>query len=86
MHEVRVWNVALKQSDLEEHTKNFESVSFQGSTATDMVFSTDNAATYGSLSAHYKLKENVVLTNPIPPLCSKQLGIHAHWPIFLDET
>ena len=64
MHEVRVWNVALKQSDLEEHTKNFESVSFQGSTATDMVFSTDNAATYGSLSAHYKLKENVVLTNP----------------------
>ena len=64
MHEVRVWNVALKQVDLEEHTKNFESVSFQGSTATDMIFSTDNAATYGSLSAHYKLKENMVLTNP----------------------
>ena len=64
MHEVRVWNVALKQVDLEEHTKNFESVSFQGSTATDMIFSTDNAATYGSLSAHYKLKENMVLQNP----------------------
>ena len=64
MHEVRVWDVALKQVDLEEHTKNFESVSFQGSTATDTYAGISNAATYGSLSAHYKLKENIVLTNP----------------------
>ena len=64
MHEVRVWNVALKQVDLEEHTKNFESVSFQGSTATDTYAGISNAATYSSLSAHYKLKENMVLQNP----------------------
>tara|TARA_R110002072_G_scaffold13980_11_gene58320 strand:+ start:2865 stop:6233 length:3369 start_codon:yes stop_codon:yes gene_type:complete len=64
MHEVRVWKVALKQTDLEEHAKNFESVSFQGSTATDTVNSVNNAATYSSLSAHYKLREDVVLTNP----------------------
>ena len=64
MHEVRVWDVALKQVDLEEHTKNFESVSFQGSTATDTYAGINNAATYSSLSAHYKLKENIVLTNP----------------------
>ena len=64
MHEVRVWKVALGQTDLEEHAKNFESVSFQGSTGVDTVNSVSNAATYGSLSAHYKLREDVVLANP----------------------
>ena len=53
IHEVRGWNVPLEETDLKEHTRNFQSVSFQGSTAS-------NAATYASLSAHYKLKENIV--------------------------
>lgn len=53
MHEVRVWNVALEEEDLKEHTRNFESISFSNSTAS-------NSATWGSLKAHYKLKENVV--------------------------
>ena len=54
-HEVRVWNVALEEEDLKEHTRNFESVSFNNSTA-------NNSATFGSLIAHYRLKENIVLT------------------------
>ena len=55
IHEVRVWDVALDEADLKEHTRNFQSISFIHSTAS-------NSATYGSLQAHYKLKENVVLT------------------------
>ena len=62
IHQVRRWNVALKDEDLKQHTRNFESVSFQSSTGTDIVNSVDNRAYYGSLSAHYKLKENMVLT------------------------
>jgi len=62
IHQVRRWNVALKDEDLKQHTRNFESVSFQSSTGVDIVNSVDNKATYGSLSAHYKLKENMVLT------------------------
>ena len=61
IHQVRRWNVALKEDDLKEHAKNFESVSFQSSTATDMINSKDNKAQFGSLSANYKLKENVIL-------------------------
>lgn len=62
IHQVRRWNVALKDEDIKQHTRNFESVSFQSSTGVDIVNSVDNKATYGSLSAHYKLKENMVLT------------------------
>ena len=62
IHQVRRWNVALKDEDLKQHTRNFESISFQSSTGTDIVNSVDNRAYYGSLSAHYKLKENMVLT------------------------
>jgi hypothetical protein len=55
MHEVRVWKNALSQLDIEEHTRNFQSISFQGSTGSSY------NANWGSLSAHWKLKENVVL-------------------------
>ena len=61
IHQVRRWNVALKEDDLKEHAKNFESVSFQSSTATDMINAKDNKAHFGSLSAHYQLKEDVIL-------------------------
>jgi len=61
IHQVRRWNVALKDDDLKEHAKNFESVSFQSSTATDMINLKDNKAHFGSLSANYQLKENVIL-------------------------
>jgi len=55
MQEIRVWNVALEEEDLKEHCRNFQSIDFQNSTAS-------NSATYGSLRAHYRLKENHVLT------------------------
>ena len=61
IHQVRRWNVALKEDDLKEHAKNFESVSFQSSTAADMINLKDNKAHFGSLSANYQLKENVIL-------------------------
>ena len=61
MHEVRRWNVALKEEDLKGHVSNFESTSFQSSTADDMIGSTNNKAHFGSLSAHYKLREDVIL-------------------------
>ena len=61
IHQVRRWNVALKEDDLKEHAKNFESVSFQSSTATDMINAKDNKAHFGSISAHYQLKEDVIL-------------------------
>jgi hypothetical protein len=56
IHEVRAWDVPLAIEDMREHTRNFESTSFIHSTASP------RNATYGSLSAHYKLKENTVLT------------------------
>ena len=91
MHEVRSWHdVALQDEDLFEHTRNFESISFQNSTGavehfragnrgilaedSDFIITEDdeylqteiptpsNKANFSSLSAHYKLKENVVLT------------------------
>ena len=55
IHEVRSWNVSLSFLDMEEHTRNFESISFQNSTGSP------RNATYSSLSAHYKLRENMVL-------------------------
>ena len=55
IHEVRSWSVALEEEDLKEHTKNFQSISFNNSTAS-------NSATFGSLRSYYKLKENVILT------------------------
>ena len=63
MHEVRTWhNVALQDDDLFEHTRNFESVSFQNSTGSVDTVGLTNKANFSSLSAHYKLRENVVLT------------------------
>jgi len=55
MHEVRSWTVPLEEEDLKEHTRNWESTSFINSTGA-------NAAGYGSLSGHWKLRENRVLT------------------------
>jgi hypothetical protein len=63
MHEVRTWhNVALQDEDLFEQTRNFESVSFQNSTGSVNTVGITNKANFSSLSAHYKLRENVVLT------------------------
>ena len=63
MHEVRTWhNVALQDEDLFEQTRNFESVSFQNSTGALDTVGMTNKANFSSLSAHYKLRENVVLT------------------------
>ena len=56
IHEVRSWNVSLHEEDIKEHTRNFQSISFNNSTAT-------NSATWASLSGHWKLKENYVLTS-----------------------
>ena len=62
MHEVRTWHeVALQNDDLFDHTRNFESVSFQNSTGAVNTVGITNKANYSSLSAHYKLRENVVL-------------------------
>ncbi len=92
MHEVRIWDdVALQDEDLFEHTRNFESISFQNSTgsletvgagvagnrgilseAGSFITAENddylvkevgvlNFANFSSLSAHYKLRENVVL-------------------------
>jgi len=55
IHEVRSWTVPLEEEDLKEHVRNFESISFINSTAS-------NGAGYGSLSAHWKLKEDIILT------------------------
>ena len=63
MHEVRAWHeVALQDEDLFEQTRNFESVSFQNSTGSVNTVGLTNKANFSSLSAHYKLRENVVLT------------------------
>ena len=63
MHEVRAWHdVALQTEDLYEHARNFASVSFQNSTGSINTVGITNKANFSSLSAHYKLKENVVLT------------------------
>ena len=63
MHEVRTWHdVALQDEDLFEQTRNFESVSFQNSTGSVNTVGITNVANFSSLSAHYKLRENVVLT------------------------
>lgn len=62
MHEVRTWhNVALQNEDLFEQTRNFESVSFQNSTGAVNTVGVTNKANFSSLSAHYKLRENIVL-------------------------
>jgi hypothetical protein len=55
IHEVRAWDVPLANEDMMEHTRNFESTSFINSTASP------RNATYSSLSAHYKLRENTIL-------------------------
>ena len=63
MHEVRSWHdVALQDEDLFEQTRNFESVSFQNSTGSVNTVGMTNKANYSSLSAQYKLRENIVLT------------------------
>lgn len=56
IHEVRAWNTFLHENDIIEHTRNYLSTSILNSTASP------NSAGYGSLQAHYKLRENVVLT------------------------
>ena len=62
IHEVRTWHdVALQNDDIYDHTKNFESVSFKNSTGSVDTVGITNKANYSSLSAHYKLRENVVL-------------------------
>ena len=53
---MRSWVVPLANEDMMEHTRNFESTSFINSTASP------RSATYSSLSAHYKLRENTILT------------------------
>tara|TARA_R110000851_G_scaffold329867_1_gene502131 strand:+ start:4103 stop:7519 length:3417 start_codon:yes stop_codon:yes gene_type:complete len=58
IHEVRSWDVALNIEDMFEHTRNFESTSIQNSTASPY------NALPSSLSAHYKLKENMILSDP----------------------
>lgn len=58
IQEVRVWSGALADEDIREHVRNFESVSFQGSTSSP--YNLDD----NSLSAHWKLKEDRVLDNP----------------------
>jgi len=58
MQEVRVWSAALSEEDLKQHTRNFESITFQSSTGTPYF------ADWYSLSAQWKLKENVVLADP----------------------
>ena len=63
MHEVRAWHdVALQDEDLFEQTRNFESVSFQNSTGSVDTVGITNKANFSSLSGHYKLRENIVLT------------------------
>jgi hypothetical protein len=74
VHEVRSWSVPLHEEDLIEHTKNFESISFVNSTAS-------NSATYGSLSAHWKLKENTIPTGAYNFIVDSTTGSNTANPV-----
>ena len=116
MHEVRTWhNVALQDEDLFEHTRNFESVSFQNSTgsvetigagvagnrgilseASSFITAEDddylvtetavslNIANFSSLSAHYKLKENVVLKGQYNFIVDSTTASNTAHPVSFD--
>jgi hypothetical protein len=74
IHEVRAWDVPLEEEDLKEHTRNFQSTSFINSSAS-------NAATYGSLDAHYKLKENAILTGSYNYIVDSTTGMSTATPV-----
>jgi hypothetical protein len=78
LHELRVWKVALEEEDLKEHTRNFQSISFQSSTAS-------NSATYGSLKAHYKLKEDCILTGSYNFIVDSTTGSNSAIPVNFDN-
>lgn len=79
IHELRVWDVPLHENDLKEHTNNFLSTSFIHSTAS-------NSATYGSLVAHYKLRENVILTGGYNFIVDSTTGSNSANPINFQAT
>lgn len=80
MHEVRSWTVPLSTEDMMEHTRNFESLSFQNSTASP------RNATYGSLSAHYKLRENIILTGDVNFIVDSTTAGNSAVPISFEST
>tara|TARA_Y100000310_G_C20703883_1_gene832809 strand:- start:10162 stop:13512 length:3351 start_codon:yes stop_codon:yes gene_type:complete len=89
VHEVRAWNLALANEDMMEHTRNFESISFINSTASP------RNATYSSLSAHFKLRENAIFAgdynyivdsttagNSAVPVSFESVGTDSRYRIF----
>ena len=85
MHEVRSWHdVALQNDDLFDHTRNFESVSFQNSTGSVNTVGITNIANYSSLSAHYKLRENVVLQGAYNFIVDSTTASNTAHPINFD--
>ena len=85
MHEVRTWhNVALQDDDLFEHTRNFESVSFQNSTGSVNTVGLTNKANFSSLSAHYKLRENVVLKGQYNFIVDSTTASNTAHPVSFD--
>jgi len=53
MHEIRFWSGNIHEEDLNEHTRNFESVSLNSSTGSD-------SCSLSSLRVHFKLRENKI--------------------------
>ena len=85
MHEVRTWhNVALQDDDLFEQTRNFESVSFQNSTGAVDTVGLTNKANFSSLSAHYKLRENVVLKGQYNFIVDSTTASNTAHPVSFD--
>jgi len=85
LHQVRKWNVALKDEDIKDHVRNFESISVNSSTATDIVNGVDNTASFGGLSAHYKLKENVILSGDFNFIVDSTTASNTALPINFGE-
>ena len=85
MHEIRTWhNVALQTEDLFEQTRNFESVSFQNSTGSVNTVGITNKANFSSLSAHYKLRENVVLKGDYNFIVDSTTASNTAHPVSFD--
>ena len=85
IHEVRAWhNVALQDDDLFEQTRNFESVSFQNSTGAVDTVGITNKANFSSLSAHYKLRENVVLKGQYNFIVDSTTASNTAHPVSFD--
>ena len=85
MHEVRTWhNVALQDDDLFEQTRNFESISFQNSTGAVDTVGLTNKANFSSLSAHYKLRENVVLKGQYNFIVDSTTASNTAHPVSFD--